>query len=198
MNARIASSMLHSVIIVGPDNKEFQSAILALKLIHRYFDESCRLGQLRPLAPHHFGDLDAIAAETRFVTPKKRCVFASVSIPEALDPQGILQDLVAQGEFQYTEDNIVTFKEVNCGDKEGYVLLCKSQVMPEIYSRIFRPQKKTVQPQCFRVGQLVEVTLSFRVVAIGDKYVPLIRFESLLLVNRVGSDVRLVKLLWRY
>ncbi|KAG6847087.1 hypothetical protein H0H93_010260, partial [Arthromyces matolae] len=46
-----------------------------------------------------------------------------------------------------------------------------------------------VDPALFRIGQVVQVSMSFRTICIGRKHVPLLHLERLLLIDRIGTQL---------
>jgi hypothetical protein len=67
------------------------------------------------------GTLDAIVAQTRFLTPTMYNVFPEVPVLAQFDPDHVLARLIDTGRFKFTEDNIVSFFEI-ISDDDGYVV----------------------------------------------------------------------------
>jgi len=170
VNPADRKSLNHAVNLVGLDNPQFQKARSVLQRIFNFFGDSFAEGALRGIEPATIASTDTICALTRFITPVEQNIFETAPIATALDPHAILSKLVNGRKFVYTVDNAINFMQVIRDDKKR---LTRTEAFPGI----------------FRRGQLVEASLGFRTVAIGQYHVCLTRINGLLLVNHLGSQL---------
>lgn len=77
---------------------------------------------MRPYISHAIGTVDAILAQTRFITPSMYNVFIDVSVLQQFDPDHVLAELVKTGHFKFMDNNVVSFFQVISED-DGYVHL---------------------------------------------------------------------------
>lgn len=109
--------------MVGPECAEFKKALSALQKIFSYFEETFPEGDMRPLKPYAFTELDGIQAETRYLTPVKNNVFQEIPLTDDNDTTGVLQEMTASGKLTFTDDNEISFVEIT-EDAAGCDNLC--------------------------------------------------------------------------
>ncbi|OBZ69811.1 hypothetical protein A0H81_10159 [Grifola frondosa] len=168
---KAAHMTAQSVTIVGPDVDEFRRAISAVSKIYRFVEQHFGAGAVRPLQSDRIGDYDALIVRSRYVTPNNIKLWPTTSIPEVIDPRGILGRIVGSGAYKFTEDNVVQYRETVVDHANKAVSV------------------EDANPSVFRQGQLVEVGLSFRAVMVGKQYTFFPKLESMLLANRTGATI---------
>jgi hypothetical protein len=184
----MSGSILYKLSVVGPDDHSFKKAVSALRRIYAFFEESFPEGVMRPYVRSVVGTIDAIVAQTWFITPSEHSVFPEVPILVQFDPENILAGLVDTGRFKFTEDNVVSFFEIISED-DGYVEWLNFVLYVMLYLFHRKLRKAEAVPSIFRCGHLIEASLCFRSITIGPNQVFLTRLDSVLLVNRIGSQV---------
>ena len=115
-----------------------------------------------------------------------------VPIPPLIDPRGILEGL-KKDEFLHGEENQVYYYRVH----ESTLRATKRYEMhiPDNRSQMLTETKsvETVNPQIFRVGDIVEAQVSFIAVPLKDrKYKMIVVLRSIALLNANFSQVRTV------
>jgi hypothetical protein len=185
-------TLLSSLSPVGPDDllfKLFKKALSAIHRIYDFFDESFAEGVLHPYVAHVVGELDGVLAETWFISPVKHNAFPAALSPDTYDPKNVLADLVVGGKFIFTDDNIISFFEVT-SDSDEYAAISFGDVYSSnILLHGSKLHKTIARPSIFRRGHLVEAGLGFRTTTVGASQVFLTRFDSIMLVSRIGSQV---------
>lgn len=122
VNTNDNRSLLYKLSVIGPDDPLFKWAVSALHRIYTFFEESFAEGVMRPYISHAIGTVDAILAQTRFITPSMYNVFIDVPVLQQFDPDHVLAELVETGHFKFTDNNVVFFFQVISED-DGYVHL---------------------------------------------------------------------------
>jgi hypothetical protein len=110
-----------SVTICGDNCKSFRTALSALRRIHQYVDENFSVGVVRGFEISNSAGLDTLLAGTRILTPVESKVWSPVQggPSTAIDPEGVLRDLVDTGKYLFTEDNVVAYSEMVPDVMEG-------------------------------------------------------------------------------
>ncbi|KAG6886468.1 hypothetical protein C0992_003797 [Termitomyces sp. T32_za158] len=173
INRKNPDTLNYFVTLFNPLASDYSKAMLnAITLIFDYFDEGFAEGDLN--AFNHYElmkDVCAIRPATRLCTPIERSgTFQEVPVPTGIDEHGFLQQILSGSTYIHTDDNVITFHEL----------------VPDTEQRL--PVKQEAFPGCFRVGQLVETTMTFRTVKVGKKHVPLLHLDRVLLVSRRGTE----------
>ncbi|RDB30758.1 hypothetical protein Hypma_005840 [Hypsizygus marmoreus] len=163
-----------SITISGLGTPTFEDALRSTTEIYGAFDRTFREGELESWGPSG-GESDALEASNRYLTPRRDAPgVTSVPFGEGVDPKHVLLAM-AGNDHVHTEDNEVLYYSRRT-DKEGNNV------------------HVSVGPQTFRVGDLVEVQLSFVVVPLkGDKYKMLAVLRSIALLDGQFRQVANVK-----
>ncbi|KAG2134073.1 hypothetical protein DEU56DRAFT_913743 [Suillus clintonianus] len=147
----------------------------ALGHLFRFFEQQFGQGQVRPWSPVNMGVAEAISADTRYVSPRSELSLWSDALPQLqefplLDKNNVIRNWVEEGNVAFTEDNFVDYSEVVSGGGVS--------------------RRTPADPSIFRVGQIVELGLSLKVVRTrqsSSQYSFLVHMDNLLLLNRSPS-----------
>ncbi|RDB19734.1 hypothetical protein Hypma_013178 [Hypsizygus marmoreus] len=164
MNSSKYCYLRQGITISGLGTTTFEDALKSATEVFGAFDRNFREGELESWGPS-VGGIDGLEASNRYLTPR-RDALGDVGIPfgPGVDPKNILLSMAGEDHI-HTEDNEVLYYSRH-EDKEG------NQV------------HVSVGPQTFRIGDLVEIQLSFVVVPLkGDKYKMLAVLRSIALLS---------------
>ncbi|KAM6490326.1 hypothetical protein JOM56_014303 [Amanita muscaria] len=159
--------MRQGVMLVGLDTPTFSSALDAIDEIYGMFGWTLPEGTLEPGDSITHAEKDILHASNRLLTPKRDMLNMEVLEPlNGVDPHGVLKAVIKEGEYLYCDDNEVKYFE------------CKTD---ENGKKVFHH----VQPQIYRVGDIVEVQVSFTVTPVkeGKRKMRTI-LRSIALINR--------------
>jgi hypothetical protein len=136
-------------------------------------------------------------ASNRYFTSKRDAPdMVPVPIPPSIDPHGILENL-KKGGFIYGEENEVYYyrahETTSSGTKRYEIYIPKDTALMKEPKSV-----ETVNPQIFRVGDIVEAQVSFIVVPLKDKkYKMIVVLRSIALLDATFSQARTIKLCTR-
>ncbi|KAF9456305.1 hypothetical protein BDZ94DRAFT_1241627, partial [Collybia nuda] len=145
------------VTITGEGTPTFNDSIRAATEIYGFFDRCFPEGTMESwsCADELSNERDAIHASNRYLTPKMEASRAKhQAFGKSVDPKGILESMTKEG-YIHTEDNVVQYS--------------RRRVQPDgkfIY--------KDIGPQAFRIGDIVEIQVSFVVVPLKEERVKMI------------------------
>ncbi|KAF8879257.1 hypothetical protein BD779DRAFT_1407445, partial [Infundibulicybe gibba] len=153
------------VTIMGLGSPTFEYAMNAVVDISRMFDRQFPEGKMELwIVSTTDREQSSIEVSNRYFTPKRDAPqMTRVPFPESVDPQGILESMTKAG-YVHGEENEVGYYTYSQEDGEERFQVAK--------------------PQVFRIGDLVEVQVSFAVVPLkGGKYKMLSVLRSIALLD---------------
>ncbi|KIL65175.1 hypothetical protein M378DRAFT_77339, partial [Amanita muscaria Koide BX008] len=165
--------MRQGVMLVGLDTPTFNNALDAIDEIYGIFGRTLPEGTLEPGDSITRAENCILHASNRLLTPKRDALNTKVlELPNGVDPHGVLRATIDEGEYLYCDDNEVKYFECKT-DKNGKKLFYR------------------VQPQIYRVGDIVEVQVSFVVTPVreGKRKMRTI-LRSIALINGKFTQVR--------
>jgi hypothetical protein len=116
-----AHMLKQKVTLCGHDSLCFRDLYSTFAHIHRFVDENFAVGDIWPLGPSSFVDMDSIMAETRVLTPQENNTWNAK--PEGLtpliDPDSVLRSVVHNGKYLFTKDNVVQYLQMIPDETEG-------------------------------------------------------------------------------
>ncbi|RDB31017.1 hypothetical protein Hypma_000107 [Hypsizygus marmoreus] len=167
MNATKYKYLRQSVTVSGLETPTFAAALASTVEIFGYFDRQFCEGKLQSWsASDDLGDRrDLLEASNRYMTPRRDAKDGeSIPFGEQVDPKNILKSM-AGDDHVHTEDNEVLY------------FLRHTAVDGKI-------RHEKVGPQSFRVGDLVEIQISFVVVPLkGEQYKMMTVLRSIALID---------------
>ncbi|KAI0362714.1 hypothetical protein OH77DRAFT_1416997 [Trametes cingulata] len=174
INPKAAHRTFQYVKLIGPQSEAFEAGMQAVRAIYRFSEQQFGQGAVLPFEEGVYGDQGALVARTRYLNPARYSAFEDVAIPTVLDPEQLLATLVQSGNYKHTVDNVVQY------------------LMFDVNHAHQSAKAVPADPSVFRVGQLVEVGLSFRVVRSRSvtgvaRYRFVTKLDSLLLISRNGA-----------
>ena len=114
---------MQSVTLIGPNCDGFSKGLAAVKSIYRYAEQQFASGAVAAFEPPSAVDQPAFRPQTRYLTPSHGPTpWVDVSIPQVIDPHGILEAFVKSKHYRFTDDNLVTFHECQSSYAEEYVI----------------------------------------------------------------------------
>ena len=164
----------------------FSSALDAAHMIYKHFDRQFPEGLLDAWSTD--STLDSLDISNCYLTPLKNVSgLESVPFHKGVDPRNILRDM-AKNDHIHTEDNYVAYFQMH-RDSDGH-----RKYVQSMHNNFFRWNSllfwpgicrfKTCEPQTFRVGDIVQVQLSFVVIPVkAGRRKMLTVLRSLALVN---------------
>ncbi|EIM79203.1 uncharacterized protein STEHIDRAFT_163870 [Stereum hirsutum FP-91666 SS1] len=160
----VAMSAMQEISIIAADDETLCNVITAIEDIHALFGLEFPSGALKHTKRESFEGQQGLTFGTRYFTPSHVCKGeTSENLPKAIDPFGLLTKAVG-GRGKHLQDNMVRYHQHK-------INAAKSK-----WAR--------TEPSRFRVGQIVQLEVSFRVVPTNDKMmyrmVPLLRSIALL------------------
>ena len=115
-----------------------------------------------------------------------------VPISPSIDPRGILENLKNLGEFIHGEENAVYYYQVRenaSGSRKRYEIHTPRWV--QITALTKKESMEAVNPQIFRVRDIVEAQVSFIAVPLKDKkHKMIVVLRSIALLDATFSQVR--------
>ncbi|KAF9465631.1 hypothetical protein BDZ94DRAFT_1306973 [Collybia nuda] len=169
-----------SLTISGLGTTKFDQALAAATEIYGAFDRTFPDGQLESWSASGFispGDFSALDASNRYMIPRRDVPKAQHQpFPPHVDPKRILEEMAIGSEHVHTEENSVFY----------------------FTSHLVGPGKRTfvdAPPQTFRIGDIVEVQVSFVAVPLkGDQYKMLTILHSIALLDgSFGQSASMIK-----
>ncbi|KAF8874343.1 hypothetical protein BD779DRAFT_1451004 [Infundibulicybe gibba] len=164
------------VVITGLGSPTFEAAVEATFEIYEIFRREFPEGKLEEWAATRYQDYSALPFSNRYVTPLRDAPnMEHIPFEASVDPQGHLESMVAHG-FVHGDDNIVEYYTQKASGEEG-------------------PTFTKANPQIFRVGDLVDIQVSYIVVPLKShkfKMLPVLR--TIALVDSTFSQVNLAKI----
>ncbi|KAJ8580980.1 hypothetical protein M405DRAFT_833284 [Rhizopogon salebrosus TDB-379] len=165
-----------SVSIVGA-TEGFFAASSALRRLYSFLELRFGERQMRPWNLSNVGSRQAIMAQSRYVSPRSELFLWGDALPQLrenpkYDPYGVIAKWVNEGEFAFTEDNLVRYSE--------------------IITQGGRSRRVETDPSIFRPGQIVEVGLTVGAVKTRDvplQFSFLVHMDSLLLLSRLPAMI---------
>ncbi|KAF8811793.1 hypothetical protein BYT27DRAFT_7017840, partial [Phlegmacium glaucopus] len=162
-----ACYLRQGVTLIGSGTPTFEEAINAAQEIYGIFDRNVQDTSLKSwsLSSSPITQGRALDASNRYLTSKRDApAMVSIPIPATIDPRGILKKLTKEG-FLYSEENKVQYYQVHKSD-EG--------------TNRFEP----VGPEIFRIGDIVEIQVSFIAVPLKDnKHKMIVVLRSIALLD---------------
>jgi hypothetical protein len=190
-----ARYLRQGVALVGYGTTTFNNAIISAQEIYGLFDRNLPEGSLEPwaLGTASMAQGTTFEASNRYFTSKRDAPdMEPVPISPLIDPRGILEGLKKE-ELLHGEENQVYYYRVHesalraTKRYETHILDDRSQTLTKTKS------VETVNPQIFRVGDIVEAQVSFIAVPLKDsKYKLIVVLRSIALLNANFSQVRTV------
>jgi hypothetical protein len=185
--------------LTGLGSATFARALDAAQAIYKQFDRQFAEGLLENWMPAEStnSDLESFDMSNRYLTPLKEISGFAESIPfnKGVDPRNILRDMAKNGHI-HTEDNYVEYFSMHrdsCGQRRSIKKLSKVNIKNSLLFWIQRFQ--ACEPQLFRVGDIVQVQLSFVVIPVkGGRRRMLTILRSLALLDE-SFTMNLVSLL---
>ena len=99
-----------SITVTGLGTATFEDAIKASHKIYNLFTRHFPEGQLEAWKCHTFSGYSSFTTWNRYLTPVKYAPsMAHTQFTEAIDPRGILEEMVAKGNHVHGEDNVVCY-----------------------------------------------------------------------------------------
>ncbi|KAI0083655.1 hypothetical protein BDY19DRAFT_899974, partial [Irpex rosettiformis] len=153
-----------SVVLTDLGNKEFEAAARGVLEIHTLFASTLPDNSLVPWKPMKDGEFVCLEFSNRYFSLGRNSSSGLIELDKDVDPLGILRARCPTGE--HTEDNVVLYYEQHLDpeSKEKAYVTCK--------------------PVRVRVGQLVEIQVSFCVVPIAKgRYTMLSKLRSVCILG---------------
>ncbi|PBK58943.1 hypothetical protein ARMSODRAFT_1027850 [Armillaria solidipes] len=169
---RSANDLKQSVRIVSPGDAFFQGAAQAIARFVEFFEETMGQQIIVP-ASVCSGQAHKLCFYTRLLTPAHAANLEDiVEFPSSYDPSNVLEHLLGDNKFVFTDDNCITFQRLSAASAE--------QSHPSL----------KVSPAMFRPGQLVNVGVSFRLFKNADeKLIFLPHLDYISMVSSKGFKV---------
>ncbi|PBK87953.1 hypothetical protein ARMGADRAFT_1034252 [Armillaria gallica] len=117
------------------------------------------------------GDMQAIHAENRLLSPAFFCSERRLEPPKEIDAGGALKAITREGDHIYTEDNVVIFHEWTKDEADNIVAT-------------------STHPGTLRAGDLVNMGVSFRIVHYSGKGRIQVRLDSVAVIDRRCGDIK--------
>ncbi|KAF8800970.1 hypothetical protein BYT27DRAFT_7227042 [Phlegmacium glaucopus] len=171
-----ACYLRQGVALVGYGTATFEKAINSAQEIYGMFERNVEDASLESwVLPKSTVQGRALEASNRYLTSKRDAPdMQPAPISPLVDPRGILEKLTKEG-FLHGEENEVHYYQVHKNDAGG-----KTSV-------------ETVNPQIFRIGDIVEAQVSFIVVPLKDnKHKMIVVLRSIALLDTRFSKVRTI------
>ncbi|KAF9563137.1 hypothetical protein CPC08DRAFT_633200, partial [Agrocybe pediades] len=159
------------VTVTGLGTEYFVKCIQGMENIYLAFANTMSEGSMDEWNPSSYKDYQAIESHSRYFSKAApNSISASVAFTSLEDPSGVLQSMESD-EFIHTADNVVEYRSRFVNQQTSTV------------------QYKHISPQNFRVGDIVEVSITFSAYPCANnkfKFVP--KLEGILLLNQEHRD----------
>lgn len=155
-----------SLTLTGFGSPTFNNAVSAAQTIHRLFDRNFAESEMEPWTIATAGEQLSFDMTNRYFTPTKDTpLMQHVPFKNDVDPLGILEGMAQAGYTHGEENEVGYYKRYDKGpDKRAF---------------------QEVHPQTFRIGDIVEVQLTFAVVPLKGKRVKMLSvLRSIVLLDR--------------
>ena len=118
-----AYMLKQKVTLCGHDSLCFCDSYSAFARIHRFMDENFAVGDVCPLGPSSFVDMDSITAETQVLTLQENNIWNAKpkGLMPLIDPDSVLWLVVRNGKYLFTKDNVVQYSQMIPDETEGWV-----------------------------------------------------------------------------
>ncbi|KAF8809206.1 hypothetical protein BYT27DRAFT_7232338 [Phlegmacium glaucopus] len=170
-----ACYLRQGVTLIGLGTPTFDEAIAAAQEIYGMFDRNVQDASLEPwsLSSSPITQDRALDVSNRYLTSKRDAPgMVAIPIPATIDPRGVLENLTKEG-YVYSKENEVQYYQVH-KSSEG------------------TKRVETIGPQIFRIGDIVEIQVSFIVVPLKDnKFKMIVVLRSIALLDPYFSQVKI-------
>ncbi|KAF8076390.1 hypothetical protein FPV67DRAFT_415059 [Lyophyllum atratum] len=173
LSDRAPQTLMQTLRLAAVGNSAFNRAQEATQAIYRFMEQHSGNNVVRPYVPAALEDVGMLAASARFLTPAQYNIFpeAGVPLPTDVDPDHRLAAFIATGNFAFTADNWVECVEIDwIGVKR-------------------KPVKRPIDSTAIRVGQIVEISVSFRTVTAGRGKAFIVHLNSIRILSRSASTL---------
>ncbi|KAF8063288.1 hypothetical protein FPV67DRAFT_1700493 [Lyophyllum atratum] len=173
LSGRAPQTLMQTLRLAAVGNLAFNRAQEATKAIYRFMEQHSGNNVVRPYVPAAIEDVGMLAASARFLTPAEYNIFpeAGVPLPTDVDPDHRLASFIATKKFAFTADNWVECVEIDWIGAER------------------KPVKRPIESTAIRVGQIVEISVSFRTVTAGRGKAFIVHLNSIRILSRSASMV---------
>ncbi|KAF5366486.1 hypothetical protein D9615_005098 [Tricholomella constricta] len=161
-----------SIKLAGLGTTAFSAALCSIGEIYGYFDRHFPQGALEcwtATASDGVGN-DVLEASNRYMSPKNESQDDEVPFGNLVDPKRVLEKMAQESRHIHTDDNeVMYFRRRTTEDG--------------------KTTHEKVGPQMFRIGDIIEIQVSFVVVPLkGDRYKMITVLRSIALINGAFSQ----------
>ncbi len=172
-------------IVSLDDDKQFTGTLRAIDNI-RVFMSRHFTPMDKAVHSNTIGDMQAIHAENRLLSPAFFCSERRLEPPKEIDAGGALKAITREGDHIYTEDNVVIFHEWTKDEADNMSGSLFAHISE--FNFVFRVATGT-HPGTLRAGDLVNMGVSFRIVHYSGKGQIQVRLDSVAVIDRRCGDV---------
>ncbi|SJL13927.1 uncharacterized protein ARMOST_17378 [Armillaria ostoyae] len=148
-------------------DKQFSQAYQAISNIYGYM--SRHEEHITTLERSVTCNMPAIHADCKLMNAWSHNCDEILESPSIVDPDGLMKDTIDRGDFVYTEDNAIQFYEWRSEDKH-------------------RVDTKTIHPCTVRAGDIVDMSVSFRLINVNSGVRFQVKLDTLTVISHSGSE----------